>query len=137
REELEEGQEDLQQMLLHRRCDPRPIGPTKRVRRLRSVLELSDPPVETANELLDLVNARHHPTDGHLSGHADPAHGHGPAAGLAKPIRGGRDDPLLGLPTFPCAELNLFTSHGRSVSPSVFTFQTGSVDHRTGVWPSG
>src|SRR5699024_12585545 len=29
-EELEEGQEDLQQMLLHRRGSPRPVGPTKR-----------------------------------------------------------------------------------------------------------
>src|SRR5699024_613413 len=101
-----------------------------------SVLELADPLVEAADEELVLVPDRHHPTDGHLGGLGDGAHGRGPVAVFQEQICGGRDDPALGLPTFPGTELNMFTSHGRSVSPSVFTFQTGPVGSPPGVCPS-
>src|SRR5699024_5338857 len=106
-EELEEGQENLQQMLLHRRGGPRPVGPTKRGRRVVSVWQLAAPPVEAADEDLVLAPDLHYPADRHLGGLGDAAHCRGPAAVFEEQIRDGRDDPLLGLPTFPGAELNM------------------------------
>src|SRR5699024_4389295 len=51
-EELEEGQEDLQQMLLHRRGGLGQVGSTRRGRSEGSGLELADPLVEAADEEL-------------------------------------------------------------------------------------